>query len=109
MLNGKNKKETREILTDVAKRGNVNLIEAMVQIIKQPPANVVIDKPDFVGMKRVYNDSQDYSNMLLRREQSDDIKKSCGIIADLAKISDHEQRIFHNLDRGRYYRPAFGG
>ncbi len=109
LLNGKNKKETREILTDVAKRGNVNLIEAMVQIIKQPPANVVIDKPGFVGMKRVYNDSQDYLKMLLRREQSDDIKKSCGIIADLAKISDHEQRIFHNLDRGRYYRPAFGG
>lgn len=109
LLNGKSKKETREILTDVAKRGNVNLIEAMVQIIKQPPANVVINKPGFVGMKRVYNDSRTYSQILLRREQSDDIKKACGIIADLAKISDHEQRVFHNLERGRYYGAAFGG
>lgn len=104
LLNNKTKNETRIILTDVIKDGNVRLIDAMVQVLDHPPASVIINKPGFVAMQRVYMDSFTYSKTLLKRELSDNIKEACGVITTLAKIDvdKHQKSIFHNLVGGHY-------
>ena len=110
LLNNKTQRETRLILTEVVKKGDVNLIESMVQVIDHPPANVVINKPGPVGMKRVYNDSLTYSRTLLKREQSDNIKKTCGMIAGFARMEvGHARRVFYNLQGSRYSSAVLAG
>lgn len=110
LLNNKTQNETRIILTEVIKDGNVNLIEAMMQVIDNPPEDIVINKPGLVGMRRVYNDSLVYSRELSKWELSDNIKKACGAIAVLAKMdAGHQARIFHNLEGSHYSSPLLSG
>lgn len=106
LLDNKNKAETRRIFTETAQEGNFKLMEAMVEIIGRPPENVRIFVPTYVDMQRVYNDSLVYSRKEYQRELSDDIKKTCGLIASQARVLDHETKIFHNLSGGHYSRAA---
>ncbi|MDP5110234.1 MAG: hypothetical protein NWP47_02470 [Rickettsiaceae bacterium] len=106
LLDNKNKVETRRILTETAQEGNFKLMEAMMKIIGRPPENVRIFVPSYVDMQRVYNDSLVYSRKEYQRELSDDIKKTCGLIASQAKVLDHETKIFHNLNGGYYSKAA---
>lgn len=106
LLDNKNKVETRRILTETAQEGNFKLMEAMMKIIGRPPENVRIFVPSYVDLQRVYNDSLVYSREKYQRELSDDIKKTCGLIALQAKVLDHDTKIFHNLKGGHYSRAA---
>ena len=96
LLNGKSGRITANIIRDTAKEGNTGLVEAMVDIINNPPDNdnIVITKPNKVHLKRAYNDSHVYA-LATTREKATNIKSACGAFIELAGMQGHNTRRFH--------------
>ena len=93
MLDKASVKEAKNKLIAAVKSGNEKLVEAMMQVLGNPPEEKNIPKLSTVALKIVYNEGMSGIKGMKDNRLKSKIERACGKIASEAGIVDHARRV----------------